>query len=141
MKILPYLICSALTLTACSRSGKAHKATGQYSEKRAAMEAEAQTRLQAARRLLENNQPEKARETVEKMRKDCYLAIDARTEGILLADSIDLQTARNELEAIDNRMQSGEEGDLQAAYDEACRKVKFYERKIQYDHSKSYPAP
>ena len=70
------------------------------------------------------------------MRKDCYLALDARGEGILLMDSIDLQQARVDLALTDSLLRVGCDTVEQADFDEACRKVQFYERKIQHDRSR-----
>ena len=67
------------------------------------------------------------------MRKDCYLAIDARKEGLLLMDSIDLCLARQELATVDSLMCAGNKSVSQDNFDEACRKVQFYERKIHFD--------
>ena len=104
-----------------------------YSENRLRMEAEAQQRLEVARLQLKDNECTAAKRTVENMRKDCYLAIDARKEGLLLMDSVDLCLARQELAHIDSLMCAGNKSVSQDNFDEACRKVQFYERKIQFD--------
>ena len=104
-----------------------------YSENRLRMESEAQQRLEVARQLLAEKKCSQAKQTVENMRKDCYLAIDARKEGLLLMDSIDLCISRQELADIDSLMCAGNKTVTQDDFDEACRKVQFYERKIHFD--------
>lgn len=74
-----------------------------------------------------------AKAIVIKMRKDCYLALSARKEGILLMDSIDIQQAKLELSKADSLMQKQHSISTSDDFDEACRKVQFYERKLQYD--------
>ena len=97
------------------------------------METEAQVRLSMARAKLAQFQCAEAKAIVVKMRKDCYLALSARKEGILLMDSIDIQQARIELSKADSLMQRQHSGSTSNDFDEACRKVQFYERKLQYD--------
>ena len=100
------------------------------------MEAEAQQRLGVARQQLADKECSLAKQTVENMRKDCYLAIDARKEGLLLMDSIDLCLARQDLAHIDSLICAGDKTVSQDDFDESCRKVQFYERKIQFDKKK-----
>lgn len=133
--ILPALFLTAVSLFSCSTDKTADK-TKNYSENRTRMEAEAQKRLAIARRQLAGGQPTQAKQTIEKMRTDCYLALDGRNEGILLMDSVDLALAKNELASVDSLMRSGDKNVSQENFDEACRKVQFYERKIQYDRRK-----
>ncbi len=122
-------------LTSCSFFSSKEKKPD-YSENRARMEAEAQRMLNTARRQLAQSQCTQAKATIEQMRKDCYLALDARKAGILLMDSVDLQMARNELEQVDSLLRAKVDSISQTDFDEACRKVQFYERKIQFDKSK-----
>jgi len=107
-----------------------------YSENRTRMEAEAQHRLAAARGQLAHGQADAAKRTIEQMRSDCYLALDGRAEGILLMDSVDLFLAKAELSAIDSLLCAGDPHATQERFEEACRKVQFYERKLQYDRSR-----
>lgn len=135
MKHLLYAAFFLATLTSCSFfSSKSEKPD--YSENRARMEVEAQQMLSTARAQLAGSQCSQAKATIEQMRKDCYLALDARKAGILLMDSVDLQLARNELALVDSLLRAKTDSVSQADFDEACRKVQFYERKIQYDKSK-----
>lgn len=124
-----------LTIIACSAGGgtKNNVNTEDRSEARNKMETEAQARLSMARTKLAQMQCAEAKAIVIKMRKDCYLALSARKEGILLMDSIDIQQAKLELSKADSLMQKQHSISTSNDFDEACRKVQFYERKLQYD--------
>lgn len=124
-----------LTIIACSAGGetKNNVNTEDRSEARNKMETEAQARLSMARAKLAQMQCAEAKAIVIKMRKDCYLALSARKEGILLMDSIDIQQAKLELSKADSLMQKQHSISTSDDFDEACRKVQFYERKLQYD--------
>lgn len=124
-----------LTIIACSAGGgtKNNVNTEDRSEARNKMETEAQARLSMARAKLAQMQCGEAKAIVIKMRKDCYLALSARKEGILLMDSIDIQQAKLELSKADSLMQKQHSISTSDEFDEACRKVLFYERKLQYD--------
>lgn len=124
-----------LTIIACSAGGgtKNDANTEDRSEARNKMETEAQARLSMARTKLAQMQCAEAKAIVIKMRKDCYLALSARKEGILLMDSIDIQQAKLELSKADSLMQKQHSISTSDDFDEACRKVQFYERKLQYD--------
>lgn len=124
-----------LTIIACSAGGgtKNNVNTEDRSEARNKMETEAQARLSMARTKLAQMQCAEAKAIVIKMRKDCYLALSARKEGILLMDSIDIQQAKLELSKTDSLMQKQHSISTSDDFDEACRKVQFYERKLQYD--------
>lgn len=124
-----------LTIIACSAGGgtKNNVNTEDRSEARNKMETEAQARLSMARTKLAQMQCAEAKAIVIKMRMDCYLALSARKEGILLMDSIDIQQAKLELSKADSLMQKQHSISTSDDFDEACRKVQFYERKLQYD--------
>lgn len=124
-----------LTIIACSAGGgtKNNVNTEDRSEARNKMETEAQARLSMARTKLAQMQCAEAKAIVIKMQKDCYLALSARKEGILLMDSIDIQQAKLELSKADSLMQKQHSISTSDDFDEACRKVQFYERKLQYD--------
>lgn len=123
------------TIIACSAGGrtKNNVNTEDRSGARNKMETEAQARLSMARAKLAQMQCAEAKAIVIKMRKDCYLALSARKEGILLMDSIDIQQAKLELSKADSLMQKQHSISTSDDFDEACRKVQFYERKLQYD--------
>ena len=124
-----------LTIIACSAGGgtKNNVNTEDRSEARNKMETEAQARLSMARTKLAQMQCAEAKAIVIKMRKDCYLALSARKEGILLMDSIDIQQAKLELSKADSLMQKQHSISTSDDFGEACCKVQFYERKLQYD--------
>ncbi len=137
---LKYLLC-LLTVLACfsscgllgSRKGDAENG---YSEKRASMEADASQRLVQARSLLSQGRSGEARRVVEKMRKDCYLAITARTASILLMDSIDIAESKQNLARVDSLLRLHADSVSSYDFDEACRKVQFYEQKLRHDKQK-----
>lgn len=123
---------SALFAASCSSSGQ-NKSHEDQSELRKKMEKTAQQYLSQARSQLAQKQLEVAKATIGDMRKKCYQAITARKEGILLMDSIDLEMARQELVRTDSLLHAGEPQLSQSDFDEACRKVEFYERKLRHD--------
>lgn len=123
---------SALFAASCSSSGQ-NKSHEDQSELRKKMEKTAQQYLSQARSQLAQKQLEAAKATIGDMRKKCYQAITARKEGILLMDSIDLEMARQELVRTDSLLHAGEPQLSQSDFDEACRKVEFYERKLRHD--------
>jgi len=136
MKHISLVMTFLLALVSGCSAGKDGDRQKGYSENRTRMEAEAQHRLAAARGQLAHGQADAAKRTIEQMRSDCYLALDGRAEGILLMDSVDLFLAKTELEAIDSLMRAADPRATQERFEEACRKVQFYERKIQYDRSR-----
>ena len=135
LAIMTAMLMLMLTIIACSAGGgtKNNVNTEDRSEARNKMETEAQARLSMARTKLAQMQCAEAKAIVIKMRKDCYLALSARKEGILLMDSIDIQQAKLELSKADSLMQKQHSISTSDDFDEACRKVQFYERKLQYD--------
>lgn len=133
---LSILTILCITLSACSSKKAEDTKTEAYSENRTKMEAEAQQMLTAARECLAQSEFAEAKATIQKMRKKCYLALDAREQGILLMDSIDLATAQHELSNMDSLMRAGIDSITQEDFEEACRKVQFYKQKIQHDNKK-----
>lgn len=134
---LAYFMCSSLFCVSCSYfKSDAKKESETYSEKRTQMETEAALRLAVARRQLANDQCDSARLTIEQMRKDCYLALKAREDAIVLMDSVDLRQARAELSRIDSVLRANSDTIGKSDFEEACRKVEFYERKLQHDKQK-----
>ncbi len=97
------------------------------------MESEAQTRLAEARTALSAGDCARAKAVIEKMRKDCYLALAARKEGILLMDSVNIRQSKDELQQADSLLRIDATPEARERFDEACRKVQFHERKLQYD--------
>ena len=120
------------SLGSCSQRSEKEK---NYSENRLQMERSAQAMLAEARAHLAASRTDSAAAVVQRMRKQCYLALDARREGILRMDSIDLLRARQSLALTDSLLRAGDSTATTADFEEACAKVHFYERKIKHDKS------
>ena len=106
------------------------------SEERLAMEEQGQLCLKAAREALEKEDFVAARENVEKMRKDFPLALNAREEGILLMDSINLLEAEAQIKELDDQLRDNEQLDedsLKIEVEDLLQKAKFYKRKLNHD--------
>ena len=137
MKLIPYIFCSLIFCMSCSLiNSEKDNQNKDYSANRQVMEVEAKRLLCEARQQLLYGNLDSAKSIIEQMRKDCYLALDARKRGILLMDSIDLKLAQKELAHIDSLMSVGTKSISQQNFEEACRKVQFYERKIHYDKNR-----
>ncbi len=134
MNKFSYLLFLPLLCGSCSFfSSKEKEAKPQYSEARTRMESEAKTRLAQARAALSAGNCARAKAVIEKMRKDCYLALSARKEGILLMDSVNICQSKDELRQADSVLRVSPTPEASERFDEACRKVQFHERKLQYD--------
>ena len=134
LRIINISMVCALVLTclaSCSLFKSDKNETDGYSDNRKIMEQEAQRKLQTARVFMQKEDFAQAKKTIEAMRKKDYLAITARKEGILLMDSICLQEAKMQLTKTDSLQQVGKASGTQL--EEACQKVQFYERKLQFD--------
>ena len=98
--------------------------------------------LYRARLELNAGNYEEARQLVKQMREQVPLALNARESGILLMDSINLAEAQEELHRIDSIMRVTPQTDkigsdtMSNHFDNACQKVKFYQRKLQLDRKK-----
>ena len=131
-KLLTIAIAS---LALCNLSCKDNTKPG-MSEERQEMEAQGQNCLKAAREALDNNDFGAARENVEKMRDEFPLALNAREEGIILMDSINLMEAENQIKAIDKLIKEGKSKNidcLKIEFDDLFQKTKFYKRKLEHD--------
>ncbi|MGM9621515.1 MAG: hypothetical protein ACI3X4_08700 [Bacteroidaceae bacterium] len=89
-------------------------------------EEKAQQMLQEARAALRHRQYSEARDSIFSLRQKHPTAIDARRQGILLLDSIELQAASDSLAKAE-----GEE------WERLSVKKKFYERKLQEDERRA----
>lgn len=132
--LIIYILFFAFMGMACS----SHKgeSSAEPSEKRSMMEKNGRKMLLDARQALEKGNYNAARKAIKDLRENFPLALNAREEAILLADSIELFEARQQLEEVDkliNQERMEKKDSLQAEYDELCQKVKFYLRKLQYD--------
>ena len=117
-------------LTACKDNKKGEA----QSEKRTEMEQRAQVFLANARKSLTQKDFVAARQSIEQMRKDCYLALTGRRQGILLMDSIDCADAQQQLVKLDSLVrQNPNDANLAAQFEEKCKEVDFYKKKIVHD--------
>ena len=133
--ILLSFVIGCIVLSSCSlfKKSSSEDPTENYSNERKRMEKDAQGRLLKARKFLSQGKCKEAKETIEQMRESCPLAIDARYKAILLMDSVDLQQAQQELQKADMQLRQNPNNSVKEDFDEACRKVQFYECKLQYD--------
>lgn len=131
MRKLATLLAVALLLPACNPKGDDKK----WSSARTEMEKNAQEMLAEARSALNEGKFNKAKSIVEQMRKDCTLALEAREEGILLMDSIDLMQLRSELSQAGDLLLRHPEDSLllQQKVEELSKKMNFYKRKLEHD--------
>lgn len=89
-------------------------------------EREAQQMLQQARSALRHRHYSEARDSILSLRKKHPTAINARKQGILLLDSIELQAAADSLTKAEGN-----------EWERLDVKRKFYERKLQEDQKRA----
>ncbi len=102
------------------------------------VEAEGQICLSDARVALSTGDFAQAKGYIDKLRKEYPLALNAREEGILLLDSIDLaeahvQLAESERQAGRPNLSALERDTLNINLDRAQQKVKFFMKKLEHD--------
>ena len=132
--ILKGLACALCLATGLLTACKDNKKGEAQSEKRMEMEQRAQGFLADARKSLAQNDFAAARQGIEQMRKDCYLALSGRRQGILLMDSIDCADAQQQLVKLDSLVrQNPNDANLAAQFEEKCKEVDFYKKKIVHD--------
>ena len=132
--ILKGLACALCLATGLLTACKDNKKGEAQSEKRIEMEERAQEFLANARKSLTQKDFAAARQSIEQMRKDCYLALTGRRQGILLMDSIDCADAQQQLVKLDSLVrQNPNDADLAAQFEEKCKEVDFYKKKIVHD--------
>ena len=118
----------ALALTSC---GNDKKTTVD-------IEQQGQQWLSRAREALADSNIVKARAAIDSLRTRCAEAFDAREQGIMLLDSIELAEARREL-IVAEKSAARPNLDIYARdsadvnLDRARTKVRFYERKLLHD--------
>ena len=132
MKTLFAITLAALSISLCSCSSDKKS---EYSEKREQAEKEGQICLKEARSALSNKKYNDARTSIEKMRKDFPLALNAREEGILLLDSVNLFEAENQIKIVNQQLRdnNSNQDSLQIEFDDLFQKSKFYKRKLEHD--------
>ena len=93
--------------------------------------------LAKSRAYLADNNHKEARNLIDSLRNGYPMAFNAREEGILLLDSIeisqakfDLDNATEELESSDNAINKDS---MLFAKEEAEQKIKFYTKKLTHD--------
>ena len=101
-------------------------------------EVEGQQWLSKARTALSDSDLVKARAAIDSLRSQCAEALNAREEGILLFDSIELAEARRQLtEAEKAASQQGLDiytrDSVDTQLDRFATKVRFYEKKLEHD--------
>ncbi len=133
-----FLILTLLSTVSCKKQQTSKTDIDGYSNHRRIMEKKAQLSLKNARTHLAQGNIIAAKDTLEKMRNDCYLALNARREGILLMDSIDLQQSKIELFSADSLVRLKPSDENRQNFNESCQKVQFYERKLQFDKQKKH---
>ena len=132
--ILKGLACALCLATGLLTACKDNKKGEAQSEKRTEMEERAQVFLSDARKSLTLKDFAAARQSIEQMRKECYLALTGRRQGILLMDSIDCADAQQQLVKLDSLVrQNPNDANLAAQFEEKCKEVDFYKKKIVHD--------
>ena len=130
MKILLHLCIISLSAVIASCNGKENAS--------ATPEQQGQLWLAKARAALRGSDFAEARAAIDSLRHLCAEALNAREEGILLLDSIDLAEARSQL-AEAERLAARQDLDIYARdsadtrLDRAATKVRFYEKKLTND--------
>lgn len=76
-----------------------------------------------------------ARNEIDSLRTDWPLAFNAREEGILLLDSIEMANAKADLDSEASRIaaKAFDVDSLNFVKEEAAQKIKFYEKKLEHD--------
>lgn len=123
MKKLIFTACAMLTITACTSKDDPEKTGQMY--------------LSQARDYLGFERFKEARAAIDSLRDKSPRAFNAREEGILLLDSIDLFEARKDLEKTEKALALNPKGDLKDSLDfdkeEAQQKITFFTKKLAHD--------
>ena len=131
-ELLSLCICLSLSVAIASCHGKEQTS--------ADPEQQGQLWLAKARAALRGSDFAEARAAIDSLRHLCAEALNAREEGILLLDSIDLAEAHVQLEQAEQA--ASQQGfDIYARdsvdtnLDRAATKVRFYEKKLERDRA------
>ncbi len=108
-------------------------------DKKQGVEEKANVFLKYSRSALQAEDFVKAKAYIDTIRSQYPKALNAREEGILLLDSINIKESQKELEDMERKL--GEivnptpvqKDTLDFYYDEAKEKVRFFKRKLQND--------
>ncbi len=108
-------------------------------EKKGISQEGAYALLQESRMALEKGDYVAAKACIDSMRAKFPTALNAREDGIILLDSINIAESKVELQVMEDEIQKIVNPDrfvkdsIDIAHDEAIQKVKFFERKLQHD--------
>ncbi len=117
-------ICAVGLGTVCSCNGNNKDESGGYEC------------ISQARQFLSTGNYDKARTMIDTLRNNYPLAFNAREEGILLLDSIEIASAQKDLQNVIGELATAKVGftdSLQFAKEEAEQKIKFYTKKLNHD--------
>lgn len=104
-------------------------------------EAAGQVYLGRARAALAGGRTVEAKSLIDSLRVRQPMALNAREEGILLLDSVNLKEAHSELDSLERVIASVEltrigRDTMDFHHDELQQKVRFFEKKLQVDRQK-----
>lgn len=94
--------------------------------------------LSKARKELSVNNYDKARTLIDTLRANFPLAFNAREEGILLLDSIEISNAQSDLEKATAALtlaSISNSDSLRFSKEEAEQKIKFFTKKLKHDRA------
>ena len=131
-ELLSLCICLSLSVAIASCHGKEQTS--------ADPEQQGQLWLAKARAALRGSDYTLGRAAIDSLRRQCAEALNAREEGILLLDSIDLAEAHVQLEQAEQAaLQQGLDiyarDSVDTNLDRAATKVRFYETKLDRDRT------
>ena len=93
--------------------------------------------LAKSRAYLADNNHKEARNLIDSLRNGYPMAFNAREEGILLLDSIEISQAKYDLENATKRLELSDNAinkdSMLFAKEEAEQKIKFYTKKLTHD--------
>lgn len=124
--ILPVMFAACFTLIAASSCSKSNKD-----------EAKGYECLSKARDMLSFGRFDDARASIDELREKFPLAFNAREEGILLLDSIELECAKKDLQNalayLTDSTNTQHRDSMEFAKEEAQQKIRFYTTKLEND--------
>lgn len=137
LRLVPLLVGVCLTLTLGVNSACGTSPEEAAKQRREAEERAGAQQLAVARTHFQQQQYEAARDSILSLRRTHPLAMQARAQGILLLDSIELAMAKADLQQFDaqtpaltSHLDSVHHAD---AREVLTVKVRFFERKLQED--------
>lgn len=136
MKLTPYIyIVTCLALASCSSGKQGTDAHGKGEPTRREIdECAGAKQLAEAREACLAGHYDAARDSILALRRDHKLAINARKQGILLLDSIEMFAALDTLAILESNPLSTRE--YVDEHERIYIKAKFFERKLEEDKKK-----